>query len=124
MHFGCACVFFLNIRSGEEESIQLHKQPLVVANCMAFDHFWWIYLPTLCDFRKFNSQFGETALMKASSEDLSDCVKLLLEGGADKEIKDMVRAVDALLFPPAFLIFQHPHDQIVILWSMCRAQVV
>ena len=37
------------------------------------------------------AQDGETALYSAAWEGRADCVKLLLDAGADKETKDKVR---------------------------------
>ena len=47
----------------------------------------------------FIPQFGETALMKASSRGHDECVKLLLEKGADVNHKDQVSAVSLSVWP-------------------------
>ena len=44
-------------------------------------------------------QFGQTALMEASSRGHVDCVKLLLEKGADVNHKDGVSAVSQSVWP-------------------------
>ena len=42
-------------------------------------------------------QIGRTALMSAGRKGHTDCVRLLIEGGADKDAKDAVRAFAAWL---------------------------
>ncbi len=38
------------------------------------------------------AQCGDTALTRAAAKDHSDCLRLLLEAGADKDAKNEVRA--------------------------------
>ncbi len=40
---------------------------------------------------KLNSQSGRTALMRAASRGRADCVRLLIDAGADKDAKNRVR---------------------------------
>jgi hypothetical protein len=40
------------------------------------------------------AQRGMSALIRAASEGHTDCVRMLLEGGADKNIKNNVRVLD------------------------------
>ena len=53
-------------------------------------------------------QNGRTALIYAASDGHADCVRRLLEGGADKEATGDVRrcgADDVIAFAPAFFCF-------------------
>ena len=40
---------------------------------------------------EFDSQWGETALSKAAESGHTDCVRLLLDAGADRDTKNEVR---------------------------------
>jgi ankyrin repeat protein len=52
-------------------------------------------------FGLFISQLGITALMLAAHKGLTDCVRLLLEHGADKDAKGNVRLVDFIILRPS-----------------------
>jgi hypothetical protein len=59
---------------------------------VSFLHFtccWWWQCVGIC---KFDSQHGWTALIGAAHECQADCVRLLIDAGADKDAKDNVRA--------------------------------
>ena len=50
-------------------------------------------------------QLGWTALMHAASKGRADCVRLLIDAGADKEAKDNVRvSVVSAIFACTFLV--------------------
>ncbi len=49
-----------------------------------------------CVLRRFDSQSGTTALAFGAREGRVDCVRLLIDAGADKESADKVR--DAAIF--------------------------
>ena len=48
---------------------------------------------TLVDTFAARAQFGATALMRAADNGRADCMRLLLDAGADKNAKDRVRAM-------------------------------
>jgi ankyrin repeat protein len=56
---------------------------------------------------KFDSQGGYTALMWAAGNGHADCVRLLIDAGADKEAKDHVRVGRCFVEAPSrlFLFF-------------------
>ena len=66
------------------------------------------------DTRARVSQDGWTALMLAASRDRVDCVRLLLDAGADKEAKNDVRA-SAVVWKGALLLM------VVMLWLCLEA---
>jgi ankyrin repeat protein len=49
------------------------------------------------DWREFDSQYARTALMCAAAKGHTDFVRLLIDAGADKDVKDNVRVC---LSPP------------------------
>jgi ankyrin repeat protein len=53
--------------------------------------FMFSYHPFMCSYPDAKSQLGQTALQSAAEKGHTDCVRLLLEAGADKETKDIVR---------------------------------
>ena len=53
----------------------------------------WDFITSCSAYMYFSLQSGESALMKASSEGHVECVKLLLENGADVNHKNEVNAV-------------------------------
>ena len=53
----------------------------------------WDFITSCSVYMYFSLQYRETALMKASSEGHVECVKLLLDKGADVNHKDEVSAV-------------------------------
>ena len=60
-----------------------------------------------CNFRLIaDSQGGRTALMYAASHGNADCVRLLIDAGADKEVKGNVRAGSLLCWEPLLLCFR------------------
>ena len=52
----------------------------------------------MCGDGKINAQDGDTVLTLAASKGHTDCVRLLLEGGADKEAKNSVRVIATSIF--------------------------
>jgi hypothetical protein len=52
-----------------------------------------------------DSQFGETALMRAASNDHTDCVHMLIDAGADKDAKGYVRVGRCFALLPLFSDF-------------------
>jgi ankyrin repeat protein len=52
----------------------------------------------------FKPQDGTTALMFAAQRGHAECVRILLQSGANKEAKNQVRLIDTVLFKlPTFL---------------------
>jgi hypothetical protein len=51
---------------------------------------------------QYTTQNGETALLHATIFGHADCVRLLIDAGADKDAKDMVRAGRRSTVPMAF----------------------
>jgi ankyrin repeat protein len=62
------------------------------------------------------SQDGWTALMLAASRDRVDCVRLLLDAGADKEAKNDVRA-SAVVWEGALLLM-------VVMFWLCLEHAI
>ena len=54
-------------------------------------------------------QYGWTALMRAASGGCADCVRLLIDAGADKDAKSKVRETDSVLMDHTLcnVSFQH-----------------
>jgi ankyrin repeat protein len=54
----------------------------------------------LCGITLARSQNGFTALICAAENGHADCARLLLDAGADKEVKNLVRASAGVLYGP------------------------
>ena len=63
------------------------------------------------------SQGGSTALICAAIKGRADCVRLLLDAGADKNAKDLVRASAVVASHPQFstlLVFRTFHHKVIV----------
>ena len=59
----------------------------------------------MCDCGESELQGRDTALMSAAVEGHADCVRLLIDAGADKEAKDNVRVGRCLLIVAPYCLF-------------------
>jgi hypothetical protein len=50
-----------------------------------------------------DSQYRCTALMRAAADGHADCVRLLIDAGADKEARDEVCVIRCIAVAPSFL---------------------
>jgi hypothetical protein len=57
-----------------------------------------------------DAQFGNTALIRAAGNSNADCVRLLLDAGADKEARDNVSVDGGIFHVPVVNEVGHPQD--------------